>query len=103
VTPLDPAQTDTVTGSVRVDGPVPPGTVLHLAGDPLARRLGIARSPQATCSISDGRVQNAFVYVARGLEGRLFERPKEVVRIDRRGCLFVPRIAAPSQARRSSS
>jgi plastocyanin len=94
VTPLDPAQTGTVTGTVRVDGPVPPGTVLHLAGDPACTALGYSEITAGDVLVSDGRVQNAFVYVARGLEGRLFERPKEVVRIDQRGCVFMPRIVA---------
>jgi plastocyanin len=94
VTPLDPGQTGGVTGTVRVDGPVPPGSLLHLAGDPACTALGHSEIKADDVLVSEGRVQNAFVYVARGLEGRVFERPKEAVRIDQRGFVFVPRIAA---------
>lgn len=42
--------------------------------------------------VRDGRVQNAFVYVAEGLGDRVFERPSEPVVIDQKGCLYVPKV-----------
>jgi plastocyanin len=100
VTPLDPALTGTVSGTVRLDGPVPPETVLHVAGDRACAALGRSEVAAGDVLVSAGRVENALVYVARGLEGRVFERPKETLLIDQRGCAFVPRIAAVESGQR---
>ena len=43
--------------------------------------------------VGGGRVANAFVYLAKGVEGRVFERPTAAVTIDQRGCLYGPRVA----------
>ena len=43
--------------------------------------------------IRDGRVAGAFVYVERGLEGRVFELPKRPVAIVQRDCLYSPRVS----------
>jgi hypothetical protein len=43
--------------------------------------------------VADGRLQNVFVYVSAGLEGRTFAPPATPVTIDQRGCLYVPHVA----------
>ncbi len=64
----------------------------------LALLAGCATAPAPSASIT-GRVvgpewplQNAFVYVKSGLEGRRFEAPMEPVVLDQRGFEFVPRV-----------
>jgi FtsP/CotA-like multicopper oxidase with cupredoxin domain len=42
---------------------------------------------------TDGSVADAFVYLAKGLEDRVFAAPAEPVVIDQRGCWYVPRVA----------
>jgi len=41
---------------------------------------------------ANGTLANIFVYVKSGLEGKTFEKPKEAVTIDQRGCLFKPHV-----------
>jgi plastocyanin len=43
--------------------------------------------------VQDGRVQNAFVYIASGLGERVFAIPAGAVEIDQKGCLYAPRVA----------
>ncbi len=43
---------------------------------------------------SDGGLADAFVYLASGLEDRVFPVPSTPVVIDQRGCWFSPRVAA---------
>jgi hypothetical protein len=78
-TPLDPEQAGVIVGTVRLDGAVPPGTRLQLAGDGACTAGGRSEVDAGDVLVSAGRVENAFVYVARGLENRVFERPKQVV------------------------
>lgn len=92
-TPLDPATTGNIEGVVRLEGPAPARTRLRLAGDPACVAVHGESVDAGDLLVEGGRVGNAFVYVARGLEGRVFERPTESVTIDQRGCLFVPRVS----------
>jgi plastocyanin len=93
-TPLDPAQAGVIVGAVWLEGAAPPGTRLQLAGDRACTSGGRSEVDAGDVLVRGGRVENAFVYVARGLESRVFDRPKHVVRIDQRGCVFTPRISA---------
>ncbi len=49
--------------------------------------------PTGDALVHDGMVENAFVYVRRGLEDRVFAVPIEPVEIDQAGCLYRPRVA----------
>ena len=42
---------------------------------------------------SDGCLADVFVYIAQGLEDRVFAVPATPVVIDQQGCLYVPRVA----------
>ena len=91
-TPLDPATTGTIEGTVSLEGAPPAANRLRLAGDPACTAAHGESVDAGDRLVEGGRVANVFVYVAHGLEGRVFERPKEPVTIDQRGCLYLPRI-----------
>jgi hypothetical protein len=93
-TSLDPSQAGVIVGTVELEGAAPSGTRLRLAGDRACTPGGRSEVDAGDVLVRAGRVENVFVYVARGLEGRVFERPKHAVRIDQRGCAFTPRISA---------
>ena len=40
----------------------------------------------------DNGMQNVFVYVSKGLEGKSFDVPAEAAVIDQKGCLYSPRV-----------
>ena len=92
-TPLDPATTGTIEGTVSLDGPPPAATRLRLAGDPACTAAHGQSVDAGDLPAQEGGLGNVFVYVAHGLEGRVFERPKEPVTIDQRGCLYMPRVS----------
>ena len=83
-----------------LDGPPPAGTKLRLAGDPACAAADGDLVDVGDVRVEEGRVANAFVYIARGLEGRVFERPKEPVTIDQRGCLYMPRVSGAQTGQR---
>jgi plastocyanin len=41
----------------------------------------------------DETLQNVFVYVSKGLEGKKFDPPTEKLTIDQKGCQYVPHVA----------
>jgi hypothetical protein len=93
VTPLDPSTTGSITGEVHFDGPAPSMGTINFGsfrecsdGHPGAVATGDAL-------VHDGKVENAFVWIAKGLEERVFAVPTEPVIIDQQGCLYVPRVA----------
>jgi hypothetical protein len=93
VTPLDPATTGTITGTVTFAGTPPTMKPVAIGGDPIcaARHQGPALADDAL--VHDGRVENAFVYVKDGLGARTFAVPEAPVTIDQVGCFYQPHVA----------
>lgn len=89
-TPIDPATTGTVTGSVRFEGAVPPMATLRMFAECAA--LHPEPVPSGDMLVKDGRVENAFVYVKDGLGNRVFPVPATPVDVDQKGCLYHPRV-----------
>jgi hypothetical protein len=90
----DPANLGTVTGTVAVDGPVPPADIIRLDGDPkcVALANGEVRRTEDVV-IGDGNaLQNVFVYVKEGLPRRLYPIPSQPVVLDQQKCRYVPRV-----------
>lgn len=93
-TPLDPANTGSIAGRVLFDGVPPPARTIAMDSDPTcaAAHPGglVIRDVRGT----DGGLADAFVYVATGLEDRVFAAPTTPVVVDQRGCWYEPRVAA---------
>jgi plastocyanin len=92
-TPLDHATTGTITGEVRVEGTVPPMAEIRFSGFGECASQHRGPVPAGDLVVTDGKVANAFVYVEKGLENRVFAIPTEAVEIDQSGCLYRPRVA----------
>ena len=91
-TPLDLSTTGTIRGEVRFEGPVPP--MKELSFGSFSECAAAHRGPvhAGDVLVHDGRLQNAFVYIQKGLGDRVFAIPTEPVEIDQRGCLYDPRV-----------
>lgn len=91
-TPLDPATTGRIAGTVRFTGAVPP--MQEISFGSFAECAAVHDGPVYTndALVRDGRVQNALVYVRDGLGERVFAVPETPVEIDQRGCLYEPRV-----------
>ncbi len=91
-TPLDPATTGTITGTVRFDGTPPTMNTLPLAAWPACSTGTTGPVYAGDALVKNGLVQNAFVYIEDGLGDRVFAVPEQKVRIDQLGCQYVPRV-----------
>ena len=70
----------------------PPPRTIPVASDPAC----VAQHPNgltvSDVRTADARLADAFVYIAAGLEDRVFAVPARPVTVDQVGCLFVPRV-----------
>jgi len=93
-TPLDLSTVGTISGQVRFAGTVPAPTEVQLSGWSECAVQHPQGNPLADdILVTNGKLQNALVYVKEGLGDRIFAVPPEAVVIDQKGCIFVPRVA----------
>jgi hypothetical protein len=89
-TPIDPATTATINGTVNFEGTAPPAKPIDMSNDPGCK--GQAASEQVV--VDGGHLANVLVYVKDGLGGRSFDPPRQAVAIKQEGCRYVPHVAA---------
>lgn len=100
-TPLDTATTGAITGHVRLEGAPPgPHPVAQLASDPACVTAHPDGLAVGGVRVDAGMLAGALVYVAGGLETRVFALPDTPVVVDQRGCLFDPPIAGARAGQR---
>jgi plastocyanin len=88
--PVDPATASAITGIVTLQGTPPPNPPINMSSDPYCMKLGAATTPVFV--ISDGGLENVFVYVKEGLSGLKFPVPSSPVVLDQKGCSYTPRV-----------
>lgn len=89
-TPIDPATTATITGTITFEGTPPRPKPIDMSNDPGCK--GQAASEQVV--VDDGHLANVLVYVKDGLGNRSFDPPQQSVNIKQEGCRYVPHVAA---------
>ncbi len=89
-TPIDPATTATITGTIMFEGTPPKPKPIDMSNDPGCK--GEAASEQVV--VDDGHLANVLVYVKDGLGNRSFDPPQQSVAIKQEGCRYVPHMAA---------
>src|SRR5207245_4364081 len=92
-TPLDPAATGTITGTVTSAGPPPAMKPVARGGDPQCAIQHQGPVLAGDALVHDGKVENAFVCVKDGLGARTFAVPETPVTISQAGCLYKPHVA----------
>lgn len=84
----------TIEGTVRLNG-TPPKPIKFPPTEYATCResypFGITYDP-IDVNKEDNQIRSAFVYVKKGLEGKIFEVPKEPVLLVAQQCRFVPRV-----------
>jgi len=88
--PVDPATASTITGTITLQGTPPPNPPINMASDPYCMKLGAATTP--TFIVSEGGLENVFVYVKDGLGTLKFPVPSQPVVLDQKGCSYTPRV-----------
>lgn len=87
-TPIDPATTANVSGTVSLDGAAPKQATIDMSQDPACKGTNMAENVVD----DNGKLANVFVYVKGGLGDRTFPVPTEPVTIDQSGCKYHPHV-----------
>ncbi len=87
-TPIDPATAATVSGTVKFEGTAPKPAKIDMSQDPNCQGGNVAEN----VVVSDGHLQNVFIYVKEGLGNRTFEVPKDAVTLNQTGCKYHPHV-----------
>ena len=87
-TPIDPATTATVSGTVTFAGTAPKQAKIDMSQDPACKGTNNAE----TVVVDGSNLSNVFVYVKEGLGNRTFDTPKDPVTIDQSGCKYHPHV-----------
>jgi plastocyanin len=89
---VDRATAGRVKGKVVFEGTVPENPQIKMAADPVCARENASGVSFETIKVSDGGLDNAFVYVKGGLGNYYFETPATAVKLDQKGCRYVPHV-----------
>lgn len=90
---VDPATAASITGTIRYKGKLPPHKPIDMSEDPACVSAHHGKPYDESLLIGrGGTLENAFVYIKSGLEGKKFETPSEAVVIDQSGCWFHPHV-----------
>ena len=90
---VDPATAGALKGTVRTDGHAPAPRPIDMSEDPACVKAHHGKAVDESLLVNrHGEVENAFVYIKSGLEGKAFEVPQTPVTIDQAGCMFHPRV-----------
>jgi plastocyanin len=88
---LDPATAGSIAGTIRYVGPRPEKKPIDMSNEPACVEAHHGKAYDESLMVSPkGALENAFVYVKAGLEGKRFEIPPTPVVIDQSGCWFKP-------------
>ena len=88
--PVDPATVSAIVGTITLQGTPPPSQSINMGSDPYCMKVGAATN--STFVVSDGGLENVFVYVKDGLGTLKFPVPSTPVVLDQKGCAYTPRV-----------
>ena len=89
---VDTATAGTIAGRVVFTGSVPTPQLVDTRTDPKCTGAAGGEIRDRTLIVSNGGLENVFVYIKGGLDGYAFETPGEPARLDQNGCVYTPRV-----------
>ena len=89
---IDPATAAAVTGKITFEGTPPAPQAVKLSADPYCAGANPGLTTESGLVGPGGVVQNVFVYVKDGLNGRTFAAPADPIVIDQKGCHYTPHV-----------
>jgi plastocyanin len=92
---VDPATAGVIHGTVLYRGPKPTRKLIDMESDAGCQKAhaGNPAYDEPVMVGKHGGLENAFVYIKSGLEGKKFEPSTQPVVLDQHGCMFVPRVS----------
>jgi plastocyanin len=88
---VDPAKAATVTGKIKLDGDAPKMPAINMSAEPDCKGLHEGAPSAEVVVASDGMLQNVFVWVKSGLNGK-FKPSTTTVHLDQKGCIYQPHV-----------
>jgi hypothetical protein len=90
--PVDESTAGHVSGMVTFAGAAPDMPAVDMSDEPVCAEKYDTPPVSQEVLVSDGHLQNVFVYVKEGLEGMTFPTPSEPMVLDQDGCRYVPHV-----------
>ncbi len=94
MTTVDSATAAQVSGTVSFSGEAPRFPPVNMSAEPDCMELHGGRVPSDRVLLADGKLQDALVWVSKGLEGKRFPVRTDVVSLDQKGCIYKPHVVA---------
>ena len=89
---VDATKAGHVAGRIVFEGTPPENPMVKMASDPACLRAHAEGLRFENFVVSDGGLDNVFVYVKDGLGNYYFDVPTEAVKLDQVGCRYVPHV-----------
>jgi len=89
---VDPAAAGRIAGRIAIEGTVPENPSIKTDSDPACARANQGGLSGETFVAANGGLDNVFVYLKDGLGQYYFDTPAEAVKLDQRGCRYVPHV-----------
>jgi plastocyanin len=89
---VDEAKAGSVSGRVTYEGAVPANAPVNLESDPACVREHPGGLRLDTILVTNGGLDNVFVYVKDGLGNYYFDAPTTAVTLDQKGCIYSPHV-----------
>jgi plastocyanin len=88
--PVDAAAAGSLQGTITLEGTPPAAETINRRSDAYCEGLGTATTQVFV--VSNGGLQNVFIYIKDGLGGLKFPVPTTPVVLDQQGCTYLPRV-----------
>jgi plastocyanin len=88
--PVDAAAAGSLQGTITLEGTQPAAETINRRSDAYCEGLGTATTQVFV--VSNGGLQNVFIYIKDGLGGLKFPVPTTPVVLDQQGCTYLPRV-----------
>jgi plastocyanin len=90
---VDAATAGSISGTIHFSGSRPAQKLIDMSNDPACVNLNKGKVYDDSLALdAHNGIENAFVYIKSGLEGKTFAPAATPVTIDQRGCWFHPRV-----------
>jgi len=89
---VDESKAGTITGKIAFEGTAPQNPAIGVGSDPVCARQHPGGITFENVVVSNGGLDNVFVYVKDGLGNYYFDTPGAAVTLDQQGCRYRPHV-----------
>ena len=89
---VDESKAGNLVGRVTIEGAVPANPPIKVAADPYCAQANPNSATFENFVLSNGGLENVFVYVKDGLDTYYFDVPTEPVKLDQQACRYRPHV-----------